>query len=113
MYGVHTFMDLSFCLCFPDFQVQDSFPFSIGFSSDKGPINTPSNEMLFPKGQVFPSVKVLTLRRENTFHLEAFYADHNEISPDSPSQIGSFTVCYLSGLPLSTLWMVMPSLGTA
>ncbi|CAH8372107.1 unnamed protein product [Eruca vesicaria subsp. sativa] len=75
-----------------DYEVQDSFPFSIGFSSDKGPINTPSNEMLFPKGQVFPSLKVLTLRREKTFHLEAFYADHNEISPDSPSQIGSFTI---------------------
>ncbi|KAG2243602.1 hypothetical protein Bca52824_094556 [Brassica carinata] len=75
-----------------DYEVQDSFPFSIGFSSDKGPINTPSNEMLFPKGQVFPSVKVLTLRRENTFHLEAFYADHNEISTDSPSQIGNFTI---------------------
>ncbi|CAF2082628.1 hypothetical protein YC2023_069848 [Brassica napus] len=75
-----------------DYEVQDSFPFSIGFSSDKGPINTPSNEMLFPKGQVFPSVKVLTLRRENTFHLKAFYEDHNEISPDSPSQIGTFTI---------------------
>ncbi|KAL1188667.1 Heat shock 70 kDa protein 16 [Cardamine amara subsp. amara] len=75
-----------------DYEVQDSFPFSIGFSSDKGPINTPSNELLFPKGQVFPSVKVLTLRRENTFHLEAFYANHDEISPDLPTQISSFMI---------------------
>lgn len=88
------------CLCFPYFQVQDSFPFSVGFSSDNGPINTPSNELLFPKGQVFPSVKVLTLRRENSFHLEAFYASHNEVASGSPSRISSFTVCYLSGFLL-------------
>ncbi|KAF8062617.1 hypothetical protein N665_1196s0023 [Sinapis alba] len=75
-----------------DYEVQDCFPFSIGFSSDKGPINTPSNDMLFPKGQFFPSVKVLTLRRENTFSLEAFYANHDEVSTDSTSQIGSFTI---------------------
>lgn len=91
-------------LCFLYSQVQDSFPFSIGFSSDKGPINTPSNELLFPKGQVFPSVKVLTLRRENTFHLEAFYANHDEISPDLPTQISSFMVCYLSDFPYSDLY---------
>jgi len=76
----------------PYFQVQDSYPFAIGFSSDKGPINTPSNELLFPKGQIFPSVKVLTLHRENTFQLEAFYANHNELSPDIPTQISSFMV---------------------
>ncbi|CAN8294188.1 unnamed protein product [Cochlearia groenlandica] len=75
-----------------DYEVQDAFPFSIGLSSDEGPINTPSDDVIFPKGQFFPSVKVLTLRRENTFHLEAFYASHNEISPDSPRQICSFKV---------------------
>ncbi|EOA39731.1 hypothetical protein CARUB_v10008380mg [Capsella rubella] len=75
-----------------DYEVQDSFPFSVGFSSDKGPISTPSNELLFPKGQVFPSVKVLTLHRENTFHLEAFYANHNETTPDLPTPISSFMI---------------------
>lgn len=75
-----------------DYEVQDSYPFAIGFSSDKGPINTPSNELLFPKGQIFPSVKVLTLHRENTFQLEAFYANHNELSPDIPTQISSFMI---------------------
>ncbi|XP_010458573.1 PREDICTED: heat shock 70 kDa protein 16 [Camelina sativa] len=75
-----------------DYEVQDSFPFAVGFSSEKGPINTTSNELLFPKGQVFPSVKVLTLHRENTFRLEAFYANHNEITPDLPTPISSFKI---------------------
>ncbi|XP_010493114.1 PREDICTED: heat shock 70 kDa protein 16 [Camelina sativa] len=75
-----------------DYEVQDFFPFAVGFSSEKGPINTISNELLFPKGQVFPSVKVLTLHRENTFHLEAFYANHDEITPDLPTPICSFKI---------------------
>ncbi|KAF2288757.1 hypothetical protein GH714_012262 [Hevea brasiliensis] len=46
-----------------EYEVQDSFPFSIGFSSDKGPIGTESNDILFPKGQPIPSIKVLTFQR--------------------------------------------------
>lgn len=80
-------MFLIFC-----YQVQDSFPFSIGFSSEKGPICTLSNGVLFPKGQPFPSVKILTLHRSNTFHLQAFYADQNELPSVGSPQISSFMV---------------------
>lgn len=91
---------------FSHYQVQDSFPFSIGFSSDKGPICTLSNGMLFPRGQPFPSVKILMLYRTNTFQLQAFYADQNEPLSVASSQISSFTVwlysyvfmCFLSSL---------------
>ncbi|KAF2285777.1 hypothetical protein GH714_007750 [Hevea brasiliensis] len=62
-----------------EYEVQDSLPFSIGFLSDKGPIGTGSNGILFPKGQPIPSIKVLTFQRSNIFHLEAFYANPNEL----------------------------------
>lgn len=73
-------------------QVQDSFPFSIGFSSDEGPIHTGSGGILFPKGQPFPSIKVLTFQRSSLFHLEACYANPNELPPGASSTISSFTV---------------------
>lgn len=76
-------------------QVQDSFPFSIGLSSDKGPISAGSNGILFPKGQPIPSIKVLTFQRSNSFHLEAFYANPNELSPGASSKISSSTVSIL------------------
>ena len=80
-------------------QVQDSSPFSIGLSSDEGPIcaesNGESNGVLFPRGQPIPSIKVLTLQRTNLFHLEAFYAYQNELPPGTSPKISCFTVCLL------------------
>lgn len=76
-----------------EYEVQDSFPFSIGFSSDEGPISTLSNGMLFPKGHPLPSDKILTLHRSNTFHMEAFYADPNELPPGVSPKIS----CYMIG----------------
>ncbi|OVA11479.1 Heat shock protein 70 family [Macleaya cordata] len=75
-----------------DYEVQDSFPFSIGFSSEEGPICTLSNGILFPKGQPIPSLKVLTVHRTNTFRLEAFYADPSELPSGVSSKISSFTI---------------------
>ncbi|CAK7351163.1 unnamed protein product [Dovyalis caffra] len=75
-----------------EYQVQDSFPFSIGFSSDKVPIRTLSNSVLFPTGQAFPSVKILTLHRNNMFLMEAFYADPNELPFGIACQISSFMI---------------------
>ncbi|XVF03879.1 hypothetical protein REPUB_Repub05bG0031100 [Reevesia pubescens] len=69
-----------------DYEVQDCIPFSIGFSSDETPISQGSNGVLFPRGQPIPSVKVLQLQRSSLFHLEAFYANANEL----PSGIGPF-----------------------
>ena len=73
-------------------QVQDSFPFSIGFLANESPICTLSNGVLFPRGHPFPSVKILTLHRSNTFYLEAFYADPNELPPGTSPKISSFMV---------------------
>ncbi|KAJ6999519.1 heat shock 70 kDa protein 16-like isoform X2 [Populus alba x Populus x berolinensis] len=75
-----------------EYQVQDSFPFSIGLSSDKVPIFTLPNSTLFPKGQAFPSLKILALHRNNMFQMEAFYADPNELPFGIASQISSFMI---------------------
>lgn len=73
-------------------QVQDSYPFSIGFSSDGILISTESKRILFPKGHLFPSSKIVQLHRRNTFHMEAFYADENELPSGLSTKISSFTV---------------------
>lgn len=75
-----------------EYEVQDSIPFSIGLSSDKGPICTLSNGVLFPKGHPFPSSKILTLNRTSSFRMEAFYANPNELPSGVSPQINSFTV---------------------
>ncbi|KAJ4838677.1 hypothetical protein Tsubulata_003109 [Turnera subulata] len=75
-----------------EYEVQDSFPFSIGFSSDQGPICTLSNTMLFPKGQLFPSVKIVALHRTSSFCMEAYYADENELPYGVSSQISNFMI---------------------
>ncbi|KAF5205823.1 Heat shock protein [Thalictrum thalictroides] len=75
-----------------EYEVQDSFPFSIGFSTEEGPVCTLSNGILFPRGQPIPSLKVLTLHRANIFHLEAYYADQNELPPGVSPKISSFMI---------------------
>ncbi|KAI3948835.1 hypothetical protein MKX01_022249 [Papaver californicum] len=75
-----------------DYEVQDSYPFSIGFSTEEGPVCTLSNGMLFPKGQPVPSMKVLAVHRTNTFRLEAFYADQSELPSGVSPQISCFTI---------------------
>lgn len=82
---------ITFVICFL-LQVQDSLPLSIGFSSDKGPVCTLSNGVLFPKGHPFPSVNILTLHRTNTFNMEAFYVNSNELPSELSPQINTFTV---------------------
>ncbi|XP_022842883.1 heat shock 70 kDa protein 16-like isoform X2 [Olea europaea var. sylvestris] len=72
--------------------VQDSFPFSIGFASNEGPICTVTNDTLFPKLHPFPSLKMLTLHRSGTFHMEAFYTDQNELPSGVSTRISSFTI---------------------
>ncbi|KAK4360947.1 hypothetical protein RND71_019899 [Anisodus tanguticus] len=75
-----------------EYEVQDSFPFSIGFASDEGPVCTLSNGILFPKGHSFPSMKVLTLQRSSSFHLEAFYTNQNELPPGVSDKISKSTI---------------------
>lgn len=74
-------------------QVQDSIPFSIGFSTNDSAISAGPNGVLFPRGQPFPSVKVLTLQRSSLFYLEAFYANADELPSGTSLKIGSFMVC--------------------
>lgn len=81
-----------------EYEVQDSIPFSIGFSSDGGPIGAGSNVVLFPKGRPIPSVKVLTLQRSSSFQLEAFYANPDELPSGMSSKISCFMVGPVKGL---------------
>ncbi|KAF5472803.1 hypothetical protein F2P56_009487 [Juglans regia] len=75
-----------------EYEVQDAFPFSIGFSSDKGPVCTLSNGALLQKHHPFPSVKIFSLRRTHIFHMEAYYADLSELPTGVSSKISSFKV---------------------
>ncbi|TKY46872.1 Heat shock 70 kDa protein 16 [Spatholobus suberectus] len=75
-----------------EYEVQDAIPFSIGLSSDEGPIAAGSNGVLFPRGQPFPSVKVITLQRSNLFHLEAFYVYPDELPPGTSPKISCVTI---------------------
>lgn len=77
-----------------EYEVQDCNPYSIGISSDEGPIciGSNTNGEVFPKGQPIPSVKVLTLQRSSLFHLELFYTNPNELPPGISSKISCFTI---------------------
>ncbi|MFS8025668.1 putative Heat shock protein 70 family [Helianthus anomalus] len=75
-----------------DYQVQDSFPFAIGLRSDEGEdINLPSGT-LFPKGQPFPSVKMISLRRSSTFHLEVVYSNEDDLPLGVSPKVSHFTI---------------------
>jgi len=76
-------------------QVQDSIPFSIGLSSDEGPICAESNGVLFPKGQPIPSSKTHTLQGSNLLHLEVFFANQDEVPKGTSPKISCFTVSVL------------------
>ncbi|PKA45955.1 Heat shock 70 kDa protein 16 [Apostasia shenzhenica] len=75
-----------------EYEVQDSFPFSIGISSDEGPISTLTSKILFRKGQPFPSVKVLTFHRFSKLNLKAFYADENDMTVGLGPIISNFLI---------------------
>ncbi|KAK6149762.1 hypothetical protein DH2020_017287 [Rehmannia glutinosa] len=75
-----------------EYEVQDCFPFSIAFASDEGPVCSLADGVLFPKGNAFPSMKILTLRRNDIFHMEAFYANQNELPSGVSTRISSFRI---------------------
>ncbi|XP_004500055.1 heat shock 70 kDa protein 16 [Cicer arietinum] len=80
-----------------DYEVQDIIPFSYGLLSDEGPICAGSDGVIFPKGQFIPSTTVLQLRRTNLFHLEAVYANSDELPPGTFPKISCFTIGPLLG----------------
>lgn len=75
-----------------EYEVQDVIPFSIGFSTEEGPIYKGSNGILFPRGQPMPSVKVLAFQRSSSFHLEAFYANSTDLPSGVSPKISCFTI---------------------
>jgi len=67
-----------------DFQVNESFPFSINLTwkglvpdSENGGTESQQSAILFPKGNVIPCTKVLTLFRSGTFAVDAVYAEES------------------------------------
>ncbi|KAL0442925.1 UNVERIFIED_CONTAM: Heat shock protein 16 [Sesamum latifolium] len=72
-----------------EYEVQDCFPFSISFASDEGPVCSLTDGVLFPKGNAFPSTKMLTLHRNDIFHMEAFYANQKELPSGVSTRISS------------------------
>ncbi|KAF5730551.1 heat shock 70 kDa protein 16 [Tripterygium wilfordii] len=75
-----------------EYEVQDSIPFSIGISSDDAPVCKGPDGILFPRGQPFPSVKILTFQRSGLLHLEVFYGNPNELSSGISQKISRFTI---------------------
>uniref|UniRef100_A0A0D9WTA4 Heat shock 70 kDa protein 16 n=1 Tax=Leersia perrieri TaxID=77586 RepID=A0A0D9WTA4_9ORYZ len=75
-----------------EYEVQDAVPASIGFFSVEGPISALSSKALFQRGHPLPSVKVVTLHKNNTFKLDSFYVDENELPPGTSTQIGTFQI---------------------
>lgn len=72
-----------FNFCLP-FQVNESFPFSINLTwkglvpdSENGGTESQQSAILFPKGNVIPCTKVLTLFRSGTFAVDAVYAEES------------------------------------
>ncbi|KAH7565189.1 hypothetical protein ACOSP7_020603 [Xanthoceras sorbifolium] len=80
-----------------EFQVNESFPFSIALSW-KGSAPEAQNEaaenqqstIVFPKGNPIPSVKALTFYRSGTFTIDVQYADVSELQ--SPAKISTYTI---------------------
>ncbi|XP_076945364.1 heat shock 70 kDa protein 15-like [Bidens hawaiensis] len=80
-----------------EFQVQESFPFSIALTwkgsaqdSQNGNVENQQSSIVFPKGNQIPSVKALTFYRAGTFSVDVQYADVSELQ--APSKISTYTI---------------------
>ncbi|XP_051147786.1 heat shock 70 kDa protein 14-like [Andrographis paniculata] len=80
-----------------DFQVNESFPFSIALSwkgsapdAQNGVAEGQQSTVVFPKGNPIPSVKALTFYRSGTFTIDVQYADASEIQ--APPRISTYTI---------------------
>ncbi|KAL0441553.1 UNVERIFIED_CONTAM: Heat shock protein 14 [Sesamum radiatum] len=80
-----------------EFQVNESFPFSIalswkGSSPDvqNGASDNQQSTLVFPKGNPIPSVKALTFYRSGTFTVDVQYADASELQ--GPTRISTYTI---------------------
>ncbi|PWZ22374.1 Heat shock protein 16 [Zea mays] len=73
-----------------EYEVHDAIPASIGFYTSDGPVSTLSSDALFRRGLPFPSVKIITLQKNDSFSFDAYYVDANELPPGTSTDIGSF-----------------------
>uniref|UniRef100_A0A7N0TRT0 Uncharacterized protein n=1 Tax=Kalanchoe fedtschenkoi TaxID=63787 RepID=A0A7N0TRT0_KALFE len=80
-----------------DFQVNESFPFSIALTwkgsapdAQNGEAENPQSTVVFPKGNPIPSVKALTFFRSGTFSVDVQYADTSELQ--TPAKISTYTI---------------------
>ncbi|KAL5576414.1 hypothetical protein UlMin_018113 [Ulmus minor] len=80
-----------------DFQVNESFPFSIvlswkGYAPDaqNGAAENQPSTVVFPKGNPIPSVKALTFYRSGTFSIDVQYADVSELQ--ATAKISTYTI---------------------
>ncbi|KAK9060489.1 hypothetical protein SSX86_021193 [Deinandra increscens subsp. villosa] len=80
-----------------DFQVQESFPFSIALTwkgsahdSQNGKVENQQSSIVFPKGNQIPSVKALTFYRSGTFTVDLIYADVSELQ--ASAKISTYTI---------------------
>ncbi|KAJ4718159.1 putative Heat shock 70 kDa protein [Melia azedarach] len=80
-----------------EFQVNESFPFSISLSwkgsapeAQNETVDNQQSTVVFPKGNPIPSVKALTFYRSGTFTVDVQYADVSELQ--APAKISSYTI---------------------
>ncbi|KZT22556.1 heat shock protein 70 [Neolentinus lepideus HHB14362 ss-1] len=76
-----------------EFTMHDIQPYSIKVSWERSPDDTDEDTELvvFPKGNVIPSTKVLTYYRKSAFDLEAAYADVSQLPGGVNPWISRFT----------------------
>ena len=90
-----------------EFDVQDVTPYSIAFRWDKVAAGADEGaddaaagaadgnsvtSVLFPKGNVLPSEKMITFFRSEPFAVECLYADPSQLSAGIPQQISKFEI---------------------
>ncbi|GAA0156661.1 Hsp70 family chaperone [Lithospermum erythrorhizon] len=80
-----------------DFQVHENFPFPIALSwkgtapdIENGGSENQQSTIVFPKGNIIPSVKALTFYRQGTFTVDVQYADVTELR--APAKISTYTI---------------------
>ncbi|KAK4590592.1 hypothetical protein RGQ29_020948 [Quercus rubra] len=80
-----------------DFQVNESFPFSVAFSwksaapgTQNGAAENLQSTVVFPRGNPIPSVKALTFYRSGTFSVDVQYVAGAELQ--QPAKISTYTV---------------------
>ncbi|CAN1285837.1 Heat shock 70 kDa protein 14 [Linum perenne] len=80
-----------------EFQVHESFPFSIALAwkgaapdTQNGAADNQQSTLVFPRGNPLPSIKALTFYRPSTFSVDVQYADTDGLL--APTKISSYTI---------------------